>query len=292
MAALSTDAAAAAGAIPEGSADEEEYEEGEDDEEYDEEDDEEADETDPFDEALTEYFTELDAAAEAAAVVETAAPLPVKVSGISGNIAGIVYRQGLADKNLYYIYEDLLDLQTVFETAPECISRFFQHNNYSPEECGLAVNLLLSEHIEEYEEIANTELAEVTVGGAENFPSWLEAREAIAALNLEETSKDVLGELASTARLDLFPHVLSNLGLLVAAEAKVFPVTVSSAVPLSEDQKKRILALLPKYSGTASLDVTFEVEPSTLGGLLITLGNRSIDLTASSQLLETMQEYQ
>jgi len=292
MASFSTDAVAAAGASTEGPADEEEEEE-----EYEEDDDEEyelegdGEEVDPFDEALTEYFTELDAAAEAAAIGEAEAPLPVKVSGISGSIAADVYRAGLEDNNLYEIYEDLLDLQKVIASSPDIISRFFQHNNYSQAECLLAVSLLTSDNFQDYSEIKNEELAELVVGSEENFVSFLEARKEIAALSLETSSLAAFQELAAKARLDLLKYVVEAYGSLCAAEAKVLPVVVSSAVPLTDDQQKRIISLLPKYGGNTTIDVSFEVEPSTLGGLLITLNNQVIDLSASSQVMETIQEY-
>lgn len=40
------------------------------------------------------------------------------------------------------------------------------------------------------------------------------------------------------------------------------------------------------------LCVCAQVDPSTLGGLMITLENRSIDLSASSRLMEVTQDFQ
>jgi hypothetical protein len=149
--------------------------------------------------------------------------------------------------------------------------------------------------------------------------SWLEARAAVQDLELEPASVELMRtfphlvvwgvcalqwsmcwcgvgwlpaeKLASLARLDLLPHVVNQALDIYNADSKTIPVTVSSAVALSEDQKKRLAAVLPKYAGSQSLDVTYEVEPSTLGGLLITIESRSIDLTASTQMMETMQQY-
>lgn len=55
--------------------------------------------------ALLNYFVDLDAAAAASAV--PVKPLPVKVSGLSGEFAAELYRNGIKDENFGAIIDDL-----------------------------------------------------------------------------------------------------------------------------------------------------------------------------------------
>ena len=61
------------------------------------------------------------------------------------------------------------------------------------------------------------------------------------------------------ARLDLLPYIANTAADIYTAETKTVSVNVTSALPLTDDQKSRITASLPKYANNAQLDVTYEV---------------------------------
>ncbi len=64
---------------------------------------------------------------------------------------------------------------------------------------------------------------------------------------------------------------------------KVLPVTVTSAVSLSEEQALRLSMTLAKRSG-ARIELTRLVDPGIIAGMVITIGDRIIDASALSTL--------
>ncbi|MDP9313578.1 MAG: ATP synthase F1 subunit delta [Chloroflexota bacterium] len=64
--------------------------------------------------------------------------------------------------------------------------------------------------------------------------------------------------------------------------------TVTSAVPLSQAQQNDILQQLRGKHG-AALDVTFEVDPAILGGLIVRVGDQVLDDSVRSRLVAIQQ---
>jgi F-type H+-transporting ATPase subunit delta len=63
---------------------------------------------------------------------------------------------------------------------------------------------------------------------------------------------------------------------------------VTSAVPMTPAQQEAVLQQLrSKYGPT--LDVTFEVDETLLGGLLVRVGDRVLDTTVRSRLTQVQQ---
>jgi F0F1-type ATP synthase delta subunit len=89
--------------------------------------------------------------------------------------------------------------------------------------------------------------------------------------------------------LDLVKKMASKAGELRAVSSKSTDATVTSAVPLSKEQQATLAKALPAYApaGT-SLNVNFTVDPAVLGGLLVSIRNTTIDLTATSRLVDVV----
>lgn len=107
------------------------------------------------------------------------------------------------------------------------------------------------------------------------------------ALSLVAT---VLAEaLAGDARLDLVKRVAEKAADLRLVTSKAADAIVTSAVALTKDQQAAISKALPAYapSGT-SLNVHYSVDPAVLGGLQITVKNTTIDLSATSRLVDVV----
>jgi F-type H+-transporting ATPase subunit delta len=64
--------------------------------------------------------------------------------------------------------------------------------------------------------------------------------------------------------------------------------TITSAVQLSQEQQNAILQQLRGKYGT-TLDVTFEVEPAILGGLIVRVGDKVLDDSVRSRLVTLQQ---
>ena len=72
----------------------------------------------------------------------------------------------------------------------------------------------------------------------------------------------------------------------VKAYKKIGVVKVTSALPLSEDQKKRVEDRLLETTGFVSLETEYAVDESLLGGLVIRIGDRVVDSSIKTRLEE------
>ena len=76
----------------------------------------------------------------------------------------------------------------------------------------------------------------------------------------------------------------------VKAYKKIGVVKVTSALPLSEDQKKRVEERLLETTGFVSLETEYAVDESLLGGLVIRIGDRVVDSSIKTRLYELKKE--
>lgn len=237
------------------------------------------------DEKMAEYFLKLDA--EEAKNASTEEPLPIALSGISGGIATRLFR----GKNFDASVKQLSALLAVVDESPDVVHRFFKHANYQPAECQAALDLLLNNtvNLKKYDAIKDDELREVIVGPKETVGDWVTARDRVKALKLSAETTEVMKEIAALGRLDLLRPLSEKMDALKVAQANTIEVTVASSVELTAAQKKDVEKALPKYAEGQNLAVNFEVDAGTLGGLMVTMGNRSIDLTNGTRLMEVMQ---
>lgn len=71
---------------------------------------------------------------------------------------------------------------------------------------------------------------------------------------------------------------------------KIGVVKVTSAVVLSDEQKKRVEKRLLETTKYVSLEVNYEVDESLLGGLVIRIGDRVVDSSIRTQLEELKRD--
>ena len=76
----------------------------------------------------------------------------------------------------------------------------------------------------------------------------------------------------------------------VKAYKKIGVVKVTSALPLSEDQKKRVEERLLETTGFVSLETEYAVDESLLGGLVIRIGDRVVDSSIKTRLAEIRRD--
>ena len=95
--------------------------------------------------------------------------------------------------------------------------------------------------------------------------------------------------IAAEGRLDLLKHVADKLRELRSVTSRIIDADVRSAIPLSKEQQDAVSKALPKYVEAGhSLNVNYTVDPAVLGGLLVTIKNQTIDLTATTRLVEVI----
>ncbi|GAB1313127.1 ATP synthase F0 subcomplex subunit OSCP atp5 [Madurella fahalii] len=102
-----------------------------------------------------------------------------------------------------------------------------------------------------------------------------------------ETVKNFLSTLAENNRLGLLPGVCSKFGELMSAARGEVEMIVTSAQPLDNKTLNRLETAVSKSSYIAAgqkLKVKNTVNPDIVGGLIVEVGDRTIDLSVSSKL--------
>ncbi|KAK4162286.1 Mob1/phocein [Cladorrhinum sp. PSN259] len=102
-----------------------------------------------------------------------------------------------------------------------------------------------------------------------------------------ETVKNFLATLAENNRLSLLPGVCSKFAELISASRGEVEMIVTSAQPLDNKTLSRLESAVSKsaYVGTGKkLTVKNTVNPDIIGGLVVEVGDRTIDLSVSSKL--------
>ncbi|KAM5363565.1 hypothetical protein ACJZ2D_011949 [Fusarium nematophilum] len=102
-----------------------------------------------------------------------------------------------------------------------------------------------------------------------------------------ETVKNFLDTLAENNRLGLLPGVCEKFSSIISAARGEVEVTVTSAQPLDKRTLNRLESAVSKsaYIGQGQkLKVTNSVNSDIVGGLIVEIGDRTIDLSVSARI--------
>lgn len=114
-----------------------------------------------------------------------------------------------------------------------------------------------------------------------------DAGRAIAAvadvLGLSDLTRKFLGVLAQNRRLAALPEVIRAFSAIAAAARGEVTAQVASAHPLGEEQLAALQAKLKEREGR-NVKIATSVDPSLLGGLVVTIGSKRIDSSIRTRL--------
>lgn len=106
---------------------------------------------------------------------------------------------------------------------------------------------------------------------------------SIAGTSLGESGANLLNVLAANDRLTLLPEISSQFEVLKAEAEGKLEATIVSALEISESQKADMMAALKAKFGR-DVQATVEVDPSLIGGAVITVGDQVIDGSVKGRL--------
>lgn len=106
---------------------------------------------------------------------------------------------------------------------------------------------------------------------------------SVAGAVLGEAGNSLLTVLAGNDRLMLLPEISAQYEVLKAEAEGVLEATIVSALEMSEAQKADVMASLKAKFGR-DVDATVEVDPSLIGGAVITVGDQVIDGSVKGRL--------
>jgi len=114
-----------------------------------------------------------------------------------------------------------------------------------------------------------------------------ELQKHTGAADKGDTVKNFLSTLADYNRLSLLKGVCEKFAELISASKGEVELTVTSATPLDNKTLSRLEAAISKSEFVGQgrkLKVTNEVNSDILGGLIVNVGDRTIDLSVSSKI--------
>ncbi|EGO56413.1 hypothetical protein NEUTE1DRAFT_117317 [Neurospora tetrasperma FGSC 2508] len=124
-----------------------------------------------------------------------------------------------------------------------------------------------------------------TLSPADKSAIVAELQKSVGVSN--ETVKNFLATLAENNRLGLLPSVVAKFSELMSAARGEVEMVVTSAQPLDNKTLNRLESAVAKspYVGSGKkLKVTNKVNADIIGGLVVEIGERTIDLSVSSKI--------
>ncbi|MCD7823239.1 MAG: ATP synthase F1 subunit delta [Oscillospiraceae bacterium] len=172
------------------------------------------------------------------------------MSGLSGNYGSALYSATLSENLTDRIYNEMTELEKVFEAQPQYL-RLLSAANVSKEERLGLVDDCLSGKVHPY---------------ILNFMKIL-------------TEKSIATHYSDCLKAYRERYYFDN---------GIMPVTAVTAVPLSASQSERLTEKIASISGKKII-LTNKVDPSCLGGVRLSYDSKQIDGTVSHRLKEVQE---
>ena len=95
---------------------------------------------------------------------------------------------------------------------------------------------------------------------------------------------NLLKLLADRQRIGFLDAVLERLLELYREQRNIALATVTSASVLNDDQQADLLKKIQSIAGTNNLELNLDVDPSLIGGFVVTVGSKVIDASLAGQV--------
>ncbi|GLG92957.1 ATP synthase subunit O, mitochondrial [Gryllus bimaculatus] len=110
-------------------------------------------------------------------------------------------------------------------------------------------------------------------------------KQIAAKLSLTPPSSNLLGLLAENGRLKSLEGVINAFRTIMAAYRGEVPCEVTTAKPLDDATKSELEGALKSFLKKGeTLLLTTKVDPSIIGGMVVTIGDKYVDMSISSKI--------
>ncbi|CAD1474867.1 unnamed protein product, partial [Heterotrigona itama] len=173
---------------------------------------------------------------------------PIQIYGIEGRYANALYSAASKQKTLNNVEKDLLKLQDLLKK--------------------------------------DKQLGEFVLNPSIKRRDKVEGLKAIGKkVNLSSETINVLSLLAENGRLSLINNVINTFKLFMAANRGEVPCEVITAKPLDNEITSKLQAVLKGFLNKGeSILLTSKIDPSIIGGMIISIGDKYIDMSVSSKV--------
>lgn len=149
--------------------------------------------------------------------------------------------------------------------------------------------------LEEIEQLQDVLKQNEDFGKLMNHPKIVKEEKIQVAKNVFEgrISKELLGFLTIIISKDRYKEIDAILAYFIAEVKKYKGIgiaTVTTAVPLKEDQRSKIEQKLLDTTEYQSMEMHYKVDSSLIGGMVIRIGDRVVDSSISTKLNELQRE--
>ncbi|XP_055612684.1 ATP synthase subunit O, mitochondrial [Uranotaenia lowii] len=110
-------------------------------------------------------------------------------------------------------------------------------------------------------------------------------KEVSAKVKLNAATGNLLSLLAENGRLGRLDGIINAYTLIMAAERGEVVCEVKTAKPLDDSQRKQLEAALKTLvKSNETIQLTAKVDPSLIGGMIVSIGDRYVDMSVASKI--------
>lgn len=173
---------------------------------------------------------------------------PIQVFGVDGRYATALYSAASKQKTLSNVEKDLLKFEDLLKT--------------------------------------DKKLSEFVKDPAIKRRDKAESLKAVGSkISLSKETANLLVLLAENGRLGYLNNIINTFKLLMAANRGEVPCQVTTAKPLDADMKNKLEKALKGFlSKNEKILLTTNVDPTILGGMIVSVGDKYIDMSVATKI--------
>ncbi|CAH1118785.1 unnamed protein product [Phaedon cochleariae] len=173
---------------------------------------------------------------------------PIQIFGIEGRYATALYSAASKQKTLDSVEKDLIKFQTSMKTDPKLL--------------GFIENPIIKRSIK------------------------ADGLKVVAQkISLKPETANLLQLLAENGRLKKLDGVINAFRTIMSAHRGEVTCEVTTAKELDADQKQKLQGVLKSFvKPNESIHLTTKVDPTIIGGMVVSVGDRYVDMSVASKI--------
>jgi F-type H+-transporting ATPase subunit delta len=114
----------------------------------------------------------------------------------------------------------------------------------------------------------------------------------ITSGNISDMTSAFIRLLVSKNRENTLPEMISSYIQQYKQKKDIHVVTLTTAAPVSEDIRKKIIAQVEKTSNMKNIELQSVVKPEIIGGFILQTGDKLVDASIAYDLKEISRQFE